>query len=363
MKELNLVKRINLLQARTFTTYNRDPDLLFKELSQLQIPAENEKQLVWIDEIQKIPALLDVVHDSIENFKQIDFIITGSSARKLRRGAANLLGGRALDLRLYPLSVEELEGDFNWNLYLRFGSLPRIYTEALKDQTLACDLLDAYVSTYIQDEIRNEALVKSLDAFQRFLEVAAAQFAEQINFAKIADDCLASSTAVTNYYSILEDTLIGSFLTPFASSVRKEFSQQPKFYFFDNGVTRAIQGLSRSEYTNLEKGKLFEQAVFNELKKINDYYRKNLKFYLWRTSTGVEVDFVVMRNREILLAIECKATAHPTERDLAGLKIFKRSNPKVPVVLCCLVETDQLIKEDYPAVSLQSLLEKVKDSM
>ena len=225
---------------------------------------------------------------------------------------------------------------------------------------LACRLLDSYITSYVNDEIRSEALVKSLDAFQRFIEVAANAHAELINFSKIADDCQVSHTACKNYFSILEDTLIGSFLYPFHLSTRKQMTQQPKFYFFDNGVNRAAKRLVFDQPGNLEQGKLFEQLVFQELLKANDYFEKKFSFYLWRTVDGAEVDFLVCKAQEVVLAIECKATSRPALRDFSGIRSFKKIFPKVTAVLCAQVEEDRLLDGKYPVVSILSLLEMTK---
>ncbi|MCB0320460.1 MAG: ATP-binding protein, partial [Bdellovibrionales bacterium] len=342
---------------REFLEYNKDPDLLGREIENLYKKPDKRKSLtVWIDEIQKIPQLLDVVHHCIEKYKSCRFILTGSSARKLRRDSANLLGGRALDLRLHSLAYEELAEAFDLDLALYYGTLPHIY-ELLEnnDVDLAKDLLSSYVTTYLNDEIRQEGLVRSLDSFQRFVEVAAAQFAELVNFSKIADDCLTSSPTVQNYYSILEDTLIGSFLSPYASSVRKQLSKQSKFYFFDNGVTRAITGDLASRSHRMDKGHLFEQLVFNELRKVNDYHKKSLKFNLWRTYDGLEVDFLISRGRNLLLAVECKSASQVQPRDFVGLKSFSVDFPKVRKVLCCTTK-NSLIHDDIEVIDLPTLL-------
>ncbi len=356
--QLDSLIAIDLLSTTTFLKYNQTPDLLFEEISAL--PAQSHGR-VWIDEIQKIPALLDVVHRCIERFPKIRFVLTGSSARKLKRGAANLLGGRAVSLHLHPLTIEELGKDYQLERVLRYGSLPRIYSLLKdKDDRLVQDLLRSYVDTYLNEEIKAEALIRRLDSFQSFLEVAVSQFAEQINFSALAAESHVSQPTIKNYYSILEDTLIGFFLPPYTRSVRKRLSKRHKFFLFDNGITRAILGSISSPVTSVERGRLFEQWIVQEVRRLNDYYRKDLKMHFWRTNNGAEVDLLLSRGREILLAVECKSTAAITRKDFSGLRSFTDEHPKVDAVICAPIDRDRKVEDSVRIVRPQTLFEMLK---
>ena len=222
---------IDLLNPEFQLTYNKNPNLLLQQADALP-----SSSTIIIDEVQKVPRLLDVIHSRIEQDPSVRFILCGSSARKLRHGSSNLLGGRAVYRSMHPLTMNELGDHFRLSLVLHYGSMPRIYTLLLENKTdEARDLLRAYTVAYLNEEIKAEALVRNLNGFQNFLDIAAAQFAEQINFSSVSRECQVSLSTVREYYSILEDTLIGFFLFPYLKSLRKRMSHSPKFYFFENG--------------------------------------------------------------------------------------------------------------------------------
>jgi uncharacterized protein len=322
---------IDLLDPELQLTYNKTPNLMRQQIDDIE-PGTSAR--ILIDEIQRVPILLDVVHALMEQRPRLQFILCGSSARKLRHGAANLLGGRALYRTMHPLNLDELSHDFNLQWVLSYGSLPKIYT-ALKEKRTreAQDLLRAYAITYLREEVKAEALVRNLQGFQNFLDVAVAQFSEQVNFSAVSRDCQVALTTVREYYSILEDTLIGFFLYPHRKGERKRMSQQPKFYFFDNGVTRALLGSLQDPPTPLEQDRLFEQWVVQEIVRLNDYHQKDWKLSFWRTSHGAEVDIVITRGTKVLYAIECKCKRQPSAADLSGLRSFQESHPEVPCVV------------------------------
>lgn len=317
---------IDLLDPELQLTYNKDPNLLARQVAELSPDAA-----VLIDEVQRVPRLLDVVHALMEKRPQTRFILCGSSARRLRHGAFNLLGGRALYRTLHPLTARELGSAFDLETVLAYGSLPRISAALMEKKTAeARDRLRAYVITYVKEEIKAEALVRNLHGFQNFLDVAAAQYAEQVNFSGIARDCQVALATVREYYSILEDTLIGFTLMPFLKSRRKRMSHQPKFYFFDNGVTRALLGTLQEGPHPSEKGRLFEQWIIQELVRINEYRQKDWQLSFWRTSHGAEVDVLISRGNRVLFAIECAFTRSPASRDVSGLRSFRETYPKTP---------------------------------
>lgn len=319
---------IDLLDPELQLSYNKNPNLLRQQVDYL-VPGESKK--ILIDEIQRVPKLLDIVHSLMEQRPDLQFILCGSSARKLRHGASNLLGGRALYRAMHPLTVGELGDDFNLEWVLAFGSLPRIYS-TLKQQRIkeAQDFLRAYAVTYLREEIKAEALVRNLQGFQNFLDIAVAQYGEQINFSAVSRDCQVALSTVREYYSILEDTLIGFFLYPYLKSQRKRMSHQPKFYFFDNGVTRALLGTLQDPPNASEQGRLFEQWVLQEIIRLNEYRQKDWKLSFWRTSHGAEVDLLISRGIKILYAIECKFTKQPSTSHLSGLRSFHEKHPDVP---------------------------------
>jgi len=339
LKTLNADLMIDLLNPEFQLTYNKNPNLLLQ-----QVDALPQASTVIIDEVQKVPRLLDVIHSRIEREPSLRFVLCGSSARKLRHGGSNLLGGRAVYRSMHPLTMDELGDRFRLPLVLQYGSMPKIYTLLLENKIdQARDLLRAYTVAYLNEEIKSEALVRNLNGFQNFLDIAAAQFAEQINFSSVSRECQVTLSTVREYYSILEDTLIGFFLFPYLKSLRKRMSHSPKFYFFDNGVTRSILGTLRDENNSIQQGRLFEQWIVQELMRLNEYYQLDWKFNFWRTSHGAEVDLLISRGASILYAIECKSSPHVSGSDLTGLKSFHQEYPEVPCYLVCPVEHARVI--------------------
>lgn len=330
---------IDLLDPELQLSYNKSPNLLRQQIDDLD--REGRKKIL-IDEIQRVPKLLDIVHALMEQRPDLQFILCGSSARKLRHGASNLLGGRALYRTMHPLTLDELSVDFKLQWVLSYGSLPKIYSNLKQNKTnQARDLLRAYAITYLREEIKAEALVRNLQGFQNFLDIAVAQYSEQINFSSVSRDCQVALSTVREYYSILEDTLIGFFLYPYLKSERKRMRHRPKFYFFDNGVTRALLGSLQDPPTPLEQGRLFEQWIVQEIIRLNEYHQKDWKLSFWRTSHGAEVDILISRGAKLLYAIECKFKRQPTSSDLSGLKSFHVNHPEVP----CFVVSP--VKQSY----------------
>ena len=288
---------------------------------------------VVIDEIQKAPKLLDVVHRLIEATDK-RFILTGSSARKLKRGAANMLAGRALTYHLYPFSVLELKASFSLEVALHYGLLPYVYQ--LNDATQRKRFLSTYANTYLKEEVWSEQLVKKLDPFRKFLAVAAQQNGKVINFARIARDVLVSDQTVMQYYQILEDTLVGFYLEAFHSSVRKRLSHKPKFYFFDPGVVRALT-LSLNVPLNpgtSAYGEAFEHLVILECIKLADIYFLQYRFSYLATKDGAEIDLIVERPGQPLLLIEVKSSTYFPMEKLTTLKQFAQDLQAEAICLC-----------------------------
>ena len=283
---------------------------------------------IIIDEIQKIPKLLDEVHRLIEKSENKNrFILTGSSAKKLKSGGANLLAGRAFLRNLFPLTQRELGDAFVLEDALRWGSLPRIFS--LESQDSKRDYLDSYTQLYLKEEVWAEQLIRHLPPFRRFLEVAAVNFGKILNASNIAADVGVDPKTVQSYYSILEETLLGFHLDAYHSSVRKRLRQAPKFYFFDNGVSRALarmQSVLPKEGTAYYAD-LFEQFVINEIFRTNDYEKRDYRFSYLQSASGVEIDLVIERPGKPLALVEIKSTTQVRNDHLSGLENFADSFP------------------------------------
>jgi len=319
----------NLLDPELELLYRSKPGTFWEQISALP-----NGSMIIIDEIQKIPVLLNYVQMGID---QLDhrYILSGSSARKLRRGGANLLGGRALELKLHPFIFSEVEKLFNLEQALQFGMLPKIFTLLIEgDKDLAQAHLKSYITTYIKEEIQAEALTRNIGSFQRFLTIAAQSNGQVIEFSNISRESSVPASTVKEYYQILEDTLIGFFLWPFDSKERKK--ARPKSYFFDCGVVRAIQNRLQDPPTAREKGFLFETWMINELISIRDYYNKPHEFSFWREKNH-EVDILISSGHGPILAIECKSGS--SEISKGTISKFRERFPKVPLIVASLSDT------------------------
>ena len=307
---------VNLLQPTEFERYSVEPELLSRELEKLA-----PKSWVLIDEVQRVPALLDLIHYHIEKHK-LYFAVSGSSARKLRRGAANLLAGRAFTNELFPLTFVELGERFNLNHALRFGTLPHLFSLPTElDQAL---YLQSYASTYVQEEIWNEHLIRVLPPFRKFLAVAAQMNGEIVNCSRIAGEVGVDDKTVRSYFSILEDTHLGFCLEAFDRSVRKQQVLHPKFYFFDTGVRRAVEKTVANTLRegSAEFGKAFEHYIITEITRLNSYQHSNFSFSYLRTKDDAEIDMIISKGNKPQVLLEIKSTAHVRERDVRALKQF-----------------------------------------
>lgn len=271
--------------------------------------------IVVIDEIQRIPELLNEVHRLIEN-KKITFLLTGSSARKLRKGKANLLAGRVWESRMFPLTWKEIT-NFNLDRFLHYGGLPAVYLSNYPDEEL-----DAYVNTYLKEEIMAEGLIRKLPPFSRFLRSIALANGEMINFTKLANDCQVPPSTVTEYVGLLEDTLVGFLLPAWTESRKRKAISTAKFYFFDPGVTHMLAGTQTLDRNSNLYGKSFEQFIGMEIRAYLSYRRKKRELAYWRSTHGYEVDFLIGTET----AIEVKASQKVSGRDLMGLKVLKEEN-------------------------------------
>lgn len=314
----------NLLTSETELQLARDPDLILKKWSALK----TKPDYVIIDEIQKNPKLLDIVHQGIEEHK-IKFILTGSSARKLKRGSANMLAGRAFEFFMLPFSLFELANDFDLETALNFGMLPEIYSKELRDAKDKERYLFSYISTYLKEEIAAEQIVRNLDPFRKFLDVAAQMNGQIINCSKIGRDAGIDPKQVERYFPILLDTLIGFNLEPHHQSIRKRQSAKAKFYFFDVGVCRALQNQLSVELAKktTEYGKAFEHFFILEVIKINLSLEKRWKLSYLRVNDNQEIDLIIETPKKIFL-IEIKSAEKVDPDEVQKMKYFKESFPK-----------------------------------
>ena len=327
---------IDLLRHDLFLKYKTNPGRFRQEVD--LYARMHSRATVFVDEIQKVPELLGEIHLLMEKHgRKLCFVLTGSSARKLKRSAANLLGGRAWSLSLHPLTHDELRSDLALDVALRFGTLPPVHGLEPED---AIRTLDAYSGIYVKEEVLGEALVRNVPAFGRFLELAADSSGQTVNLSAVARETATASRTIREYYQILEDTLIALRLDPYLRSARKRIVTHPRYHLFDLGVTNGICGRLHDPVrsgTSLY-GRLFEQFVVLEAHRSINYSGLPWRMYHWRTSHGAEVDLVLERPGGALYAIEIKSRSSIDPRDLTGLRQFLADYPHARGACVCLAE-------------------------
>ena len=325
---------IDLLDTKLRNRFNRNPGVLYEMLQD-----EPEGTLVVIDEIPEVPELLNEVHRLISEQQHI-FILCGSSARKLKRKGRNTLGGRALPVYFYPFVSAEIP-DFDIDRAVNYGMIPSHYLAKNPLRNL-----EAYIEVYLKEEIKEEALVRNLNTFQRFLEVAALTDGEMINNNNIAQDCGVSATTVNSYFDILEDTLIGYRVPAFRHVMKRKLLQAPRFYYFDVGVANHL--LHRKELVRgtPEYGHAFEHLVIQELYAWLHYTHSDETLSYWRTYTGMEVDAVIGDAR---VAIEIKSVEEVMTKHLKGLKTFGEEHPQSRRIIVSLDPINRR-KEDVECI-------------
>src|SRR3990167_926616 len=333
---------IDLLDPSAEDRYNKNPAILLQEVRALP----EAIRYVVIDEIQKAPKLLDVVHSLIESTNKY-FVLTGSSARKLKHGGANLLAGRAFVKHLYPFTFIELKEKFNLEQALAIGMLPKVWDFNAKEEQWA--FLEAYTYTYLKEEIWAEHLIKKLEPFRKFLEVAAQSNGKIINYSNIAKDCGVDDKTVKTYFSILEDTWAGFMLEPYQHSFRKRLTQKPKFYFFDVGVARTLARTHRIAFTpqTFSYGDYFEQFIITECYKLCQYFYPDYRLYFLRTKDDLEIDLVVERPGKPLLFIEIKSC---TQVDDSVLYSLKKIHTDLPTAEFWCISNDPIRKIFYDGI-------------
>ncbi len=318
----------NLLDTDTYLSLSRAPRRLREECQ--------ENECVVIDEIQKLPNLLDEVHLLMEE-RGIRFLLTGSSARKLRHGGVNLLGGRARGRHLHPLSFCELGERFDLLRAINCGLLPAHYFLASPE-----DDLQSYVGTYLKEEIAAEGLTRNVPAFSRFLEVAGLCHGRMINFTKIANDAQVPRSTIQEYFGILKDTLLGYDLPAWQASKKRKPISTSKWYFFDGGVAKHLQHRGEIKPGSPEFGEGFETLIFHELKTYCDYRNAGDLAY-WRSTSGYEVDFILSHTT----AVEVKASRTVAPQDLRGLRALKEEKQLKHYVLVSLEERPRVVEGIY----------------
>lgn len=321
IRSLSPQLEINLADEETYVDFLRDPGLLKRRI--------RGASTVFIDEIQRIPSLLNTVQYILDQERPPRFLLTGSSARKLKRGESNLLPGRIFTYQLGPLSCSELGEDFDWRRALRKGLLPGIYLE--DDAATWRKLLRSYAATYLKEEIQAEALTRNMEGFSRFFDVVVSRSGDFVDFTKFASLASIQRMSARRYFDVLVDTLVVREIEPFAKSHRTRLIQHPRFYLFDVGVLNGA--LSNFEASGDRMGNLFEHLVVQLLWSEFQGRDEEVRLSVYRTEAGAEVDLILERKGAVF-AIELKASRRVGKGDLRGLKSFatffgKRHTPLV----------------------------------
>lgn len=338
--------RYDLLDSSTFERLQRNPSLLRQELELLPLDT-----LVVIDEIQQLPILLNEVQWLIVN-RQLRFVLSGSSARKLKRGGANMLGGRALRNNLFPLVSCEI-GDFDLMRAIHHGMIPRHYLAP--SPTVLWRRIQAYITVYLKEEIKAEALVRNLATFNRFLEVAAMTDGEMVVWNNIAQDCGIDSKTVKEYFSILEETLVGYLIPAYTRKVKRDIKQAPRFYYFDLCIPNYLLGRKHLQPGTADFGHAFEHLMIQEMVAYLAYHYIEGGLSYWHTYSGLEVDAVL---GDAQVAIELKSCKEVQPRHLGGLKAFKEEHPDCRCIVVSMDERPRILQgfEILPANDFLHLL-------
>lgn len=307
--------KIDLLDGALYRRYLTKPEQLSKDI---QYQLNHDVLYVFIDEVQTVPQLLNEVHRVIELYKEkCVFILTGSSARKLKRHNTNLLAGRALFFPFYPFNSSEIDTEKHFSKILQFGTLPEVFLE--NDIDLIKKYLLTYCHVYLKEEILQESVVRNIEGFSRFLELAAVENGMPVNFSKIAKQVGLSTNTVKGHYQIIEDSFLVTRIPAWTYSIKKQLQQSAKYYFFDNGVVNALTGELSTELreSTFRYGRLFENFVINEIIRYNTIHELNYRLYHYRTNHGVEIDLILQKNiRSDPVAVEVKSGSNPGISDV-----------------------------------------------
>jgi predicted AAA+ superfamily ATPase len=308
------------------------------------------KGWIVIDEVQRIPELLNEVHRLIEH-KKFKFVLTGSSARSLRKVGTNLLAGRALTYKMHPLIIQEIGKEFSLEHVIKYGLLPSVINHPDPKK-----YLESYVQTYIREEVVQEGLTRNIGAFARFLEVASFFQGQVLNVSEIARELSVNRLVVANYFDILDDLLLSSRITAFAQRAKRKVIAHHKFYFFDVGVYRTLCPMGPLDSQEKAEGAALETLFLQSLSAVNDYYELGYKIHFWRTQAGEEVDFVIYGPRGFH-AFELKRSATITSKSLKGLKTFGQDYPEAKLHILFLGKQ----KEYHGNITAIPLVEALKE--
>ncbi|MBX7116544.1 MAG: AAA family ATPase [Myxococcaceae bacterium] len=352
LPESSRVVWFDLLDLETEDLFSARPQAFGQRLAALP----SSVKWVVVDEVQKLPRLLDTVHRFIEQ-KRLRFALSGSSARKLKSGGANMLGGRALALHLFPLTQRELGSRFNLDEALHVGTLPQMFL--LKGTTAKHQFLRSYALTYVKEEVWAEQLVRKLDPFRRFLEVAAQSHGKQVNTLNIARDTGVDNKTVATYLEILEDTHLGFFLESFEHSFRRRIAKKPKFFYFDAGLARA---LGRTLDVNLRPGTnaygdAFEAFVITEAQRLCSALHPAYRLSYMRTKDDAEVDLVVERPGKPALFVEIKSSAEPSIVEVKKVARLAREHGRAQPCVWCAINAPAIV-EGVEVLPWKTALEK-----
>jgi len=338
---------LDLLDPESYRIFLARPERLNE-----MIDAQPDRRVVIIDEIQKVPVLLDVVHQRMERNREMTFVLTGSSSRKLKRAGVDLLAGRALLKTMHPFMAAELGKKFDFEYALKYGLLPVCWGRKSPK-----DALNAYVSLYLKEEIQSEGLVRKVGDFSRFLESISFSHGSVLNTSEIARDCQVERKTVEGYISILEDLLLAFRLPIFKKRAKRRLSQHPKFYYFDAGVYRTLRPSGPLDRVEEIAGAALEGLVAQHLRAFSGYQKDRYDLSYWRTKSGVEVDFVLYGPKDIY-ALEVKHTQTIRSSDLKGLKAFKEEYPDAKLLYLYRGKT-RLKKNDILCLPCEEFLSRL----
>ena len=341
---------IDMLDPETQRLFQARPERL-----QERIDGQPQVTDVVIDEVQKVPALLDVVHKLVEGERPLRFILTGSSARKLRRGAANLLAGRLTELHMHPFMAAELGDGFQLQRALEVGLVPLIWSATEPQQTLR-----AYASLYLQEEVQAEALVRNVGAFARFLEAISFSHGSLLNLSEVARECQVGRKTVEGYLEILEDLLLSFRIPVFTRRAKRHLVAHDKFYYFDAGVYRSIRPKGPLDSPEEIEGMALEGLIAQHLRAWASYRSTSAELFYWRTKSGSEVDFILY-GADVFVAIEVKRSRNVYPTDLRALKAFQEDYPEARVCLLYMGQEEIRIN-DIPCLPCEAFLRKLHPS-
>lgn len=335
---------LDFLDSETYRFYSARPERISKAVAD----SPGTKRFI-IDEIQKVPEVLSDLHRLIESERSIQFILTGSSSRKLKKRGVDLLAGRALNKRFHPLMACEMKDDFDLERALRFGMVPLISTSANPEHTRR-----SYIDLYLNEEVKEEGLTRNIGNFARFLETMSFSQGSVLNLSEVSRDSEVKRNTVDAYTSILEDLLIAVRLPVFAKRAKRAVINRRKFYFFDCGVFAGLRPRGPLDVDGSLEGLTLETLVMQHLRAWIDYSEKSVSLYFWRTRGGAEVDFVLY-GEDTFVAVEVKNTAFPRARDTSGLRTFVKDYPEAQPVLLYR-GTDRKHRDGIPWLPVDTFL-------